>query len=81
MWVIPMSKAERRAVREYPDDGRKVWAEVYPDSDVMVELGGIDCDEELYLMGDEAEALRNTLNELLDHSENDTKPEGSENGD
>lgn len=54
------------AAREYPDGtGRKVWAEAYPNGDLMIELGGIDCDKQLFLTEGEPEALRTILNRLL----------------
>ena len=59
-----------RATRVNPDgEARKVWAEVYPGGDMMIEIGGMDCDEELYLMSDEPEALREVLNDLLGDSD------------
>ncbi|MGB9966143.1 hypothetical protein [Halobacterium hubeiense] len=53
-----------QAATRRPEEARKVWAEVYPGGDVMIELGGIDCDKELYLMPGEAGALREVLDEL-----------------
>ncbi len=48
---------------------RKVWVEMYPGGDAMIELGGIDCDEELYLSKGEPEALLEALEELVERKE------------
>jgi len=47
-----------------PDKERKVWVEVYPGGDCMVELGDMS-GEKQYLQSGEAEALRDLLNEML----------------
>jgi len=44
--------------------GRRVWGEVYPDGDMMIELGGIDCERDCYFFSDEAVALARLLDEL-----------------
>lgn len=68
-----------QAATRRPEEARKVWAEVYPGGDVMIELGGIDCDKELYLMSGEAGALREVLNELVGQEEDShTYPVGAE---
>lgn len=55
------------AVTKRADDpeARKVWVEMYPGGDAMIELGGIGCDEELYLSSGEPEALMEALRELI----------------
>jgi hypothetical protein len=53
-----------------PDKERKVWVEVYPGGDCQIELGHKDGPEQ-YLQGNEAEALRDLLNELLPEANND----------
>ena len=61
------------AVTKRSDDpeARKVWVEMYPGGDAMIELGGIDCDEELYLSSGEAEALLDALGDLVQLKEVD----------
>jgi hypothetical protein len=61
------------AVTKRSDDpeARKVWVEMYPGGDAMIELGGIDCDKELYLSGGEPEALLDALEDLVDRKETD----------
>ena len=56
------------AARSRPDTdvGRKVWAEVYPGGDMMIEVGGVEENAELYLCAGEPEALKDVLEELLD---------------
>jgi hypothetical protein len=56
--------------------GLKVWGEVYPGGDMMIELGGIGCDRELYLNSAEAESLQEVVNDLLDNTE-DPAEEGA----
>lgn len=69
-----MSEADTerpKTAKSYPDDerGRKVWAEVYPGGDMQIELGGIRCDEELYLSPGEPEALLEVLEDLVGGSD------------
>lgn len=61
------------AVTKRSDDpeARKVWVEMYPGGDAMIELGGIDCDEEIYLSSGEAEALHDALGDLVTRKEGD----------
>lgn len=59
------------AVTKRSDDpeARKVWVEMYPGGDAMIELGGIRSDEELYLSSGEPEALLEALEELIERKE------------
>lgn len=66
-----MSAENSRASRRNPEDGRKVWAERYPGGDVQIEVGHMENVEELYLLGGEADALREILNELEEMAEKD----------
>lgn len=53
------------AAKAWNAGGVKVWAECYPGGDMMIELGGIDCDRDLYVNSAEAKALQEVINELL----------------
>lgn len=60
------------AMDSYPDNpgGRKVWVEMYPGGDAMIEVGGMNADE-LYVSSGEAEELHELLGDLIDKSEDD----------
>lgn len=60
------SNGTPQSARRVPTDGRKVWAEEYPDGDVQIEVGFMEGVEELYLLSGEVDALREVLNELED---------------
>lgn len=60
-----------QTARRVPEEGRKVWAQEYPGGDMQIEVGHIDNVDELYLMSEEAEALRQVLNDLEDRKDGD----------
>ena len=52
---------------DHPENpgGRKVWIEMYPGGDAMIEVGGMDSDD-LYVGSGEVETLYEVLGELID---------------
>lgn len=60
----PMSASGR-------SNGRKVWAEMYPGGDAVIEIGSMEHVEQVYLASGEVEAVRDSLDELLKAGESD----------
>lgn len=56
------------SVKKRPKRERKVWVEMYPGGDAMIEVGNMDYKKELYLQSGEAEALYESLDELLNRT-------------
>lgn len=64
-----MSDDTCRSTGKAPRGRPEVWAERYPGSDVQIEVDSMDNVDELYLMGSEADALREILNGLEEQAE------------